>query len=58
MINTLKYNLGLRKIAKRKLSSDFRTGPRFQLVRDKQSTFFLHQIEKTTQFKLFSEQQP
>lgn len=33
LINTLKYNLGLRKIAKRELSNDFRTGPRFQPVR-------------------------
>jgi len=58
MINTLKYNLELRKIAKRELASDFRTGPRFQRARDTQSTFFLHQIEKTLQLKFLSEQQP
>ena len=58
MINTLKYNLGLRKIAKRELSSEFRTGPRFQPVRDIQSTFFLHKTGKTAPLKLFSEQRP
>lgn len=33
-INSSKYNLGLSKIARRELPSDFSTVPRFQWVRD------------------------